>query len=374
MSYRKVYFEWSIKDIQYGVAVGFEVEFSRDKSFREITSIFTTFREMDAVNAHKFFYSEDNGETWIQFPWGDEGKKFNKPYLMRLEVNPSDIGYSIIFSQGNLYRISADSRQLLDSIALNIDETIVDIDQYGDVVYLVGQKTLFKLDALTFTPYNNSLPLLSDSTLGVVVDESRGTFWQINSETIDLKDTYGDLEWSVAIPHIDIDYSSSSSSTSSSSSSSTSSSSSSSTSSSSSSSTSESSSSSRDSSSSSSIPNSSSSSSSSLSDTSSSSSESSTGGSSFIGNGFSLYPEFAGIYHEIGTYGSYPKYKNDNDCYLRYDSLGGISAWKLYLNTVNLTQGRDHYYKISTLKTGTYNIHMWWEINPSTNTGTIAAI
>lgn len=349
MLYRKVYLEWAIGEdsLLYNVPVGFEIEFSKNKHFHEITTTLTTFNEVDPSGAYRFSYSLDNGESWISYPWGDQGQIFTTPFLMRLEITPSDLGYSLSFNNGTLKKISADSKAIIDSAIFDFEE-IIDADQYEDILYLVGTKTLYKIDGRTLEPYDNSLPLLTDNALGVCIDESRETLWQINKNSIWLRSLYGDILWEYPIPNIDVDYSSSSSSSISSSSSSSSSS----------------------SESSESIGNTSSSSSSS-----SSSSESSMGLPDLCGHDFDAFPESRGMYFAVSFDGTYYTYHNLNGCILQHDPYG-IVRWKLYLNEQNRLWTRDHYYKDSeTLDPkGTYTIHMWWDTSHIPVSGTTGSI
>lgn len=201
MSYRKIYLEWEVTDIQIGVPVAFEVEFSRDRHFHEITTTFSTFDAVNPYGASQFWYSLDNGNTWIPYPYGSGGQVFVAPFRMRLEIVPSDSGYVLSFYSGSLKKISADSKAVINYTTLVLED-IVDIDQYSDILYLVGSQTLYKIDGETLEPYDNSLSLLNNNVVGAVVDEGRGTFWQINQNTIYLRSLYGDILWSANIPEI----------------------------------------------------------------------------------------------------------------------------------------------------------------------------
>lgn len=370
--YRKVYLEWTIDEdnLLRNIPVGFEVEFSRDRHFHEITTTLTTFDEIDPSGAYHFWYSLDNGNTWIQFPWGDQGYSFSYPFKMRLEINPSDLGYVLSFHNGLLKKVSADSKTVLDSVLFTLED-ITDVDQYEDVLYLVGSQTIFKIDGKTLEPYDNSIPLLTDRVVGVAADESRGTLWQINHNSVWLRSLYGDVLWETSIPEIDIDRSSSSSSSSWSSSSSESSSSSS-------------------PQSSESVGNTTSSSSSSSESSesigntsSSSSSESSMGMPNLYGSGFDAYPQLRGTYHAVDIriegITEYYIYRNDNGCTLQHDPYG-IIRWKLYIDNNHLALARDHYYKTAeTLDpndggSNNYEIHMWWDIGNIPISGTTGTI
>lgn len=363
MSYRKVYLEWAIDEdsLLDGVPVGFEVEFSRDKHFHQITTTLTTFNETDPYGAYQFWYSLDEGITWTQYPWGDQGYTFTSPFRMRLEINPSNLGYNLSLHNGVLKKISADSKEIIDSATLTFEDNIIDADQYEDVLYLIGANTLYKIDGLTMEPSNNSLPLLTDKVIGVISDESRKNLWQINKTSVWLRNVYGDILWDVSIPEIYGAISSSSSwdisETSSSSSSSISESSSSSS-----------------SESSESVGNNSSSSSST-----SSSSESSLDIPSMYATGFNAYPELQGTYYGISSLDGYYIYKNDNGCILQHDPYG-TTRWKLYIDETHRSLARDHYYKNSETVNpyadgpDNYSIHMWWDIAGIPLTGTIGTI
>jgi len=360
--YRKVYLEWNIDEdsLLKDVPIGFEVEFSRNRNFNEITSTLTTFDKIDPSGSYRFQYSLDGGNVWVQYPYGNQGKEFSDPFKMRLEITPSDFGYSLSFSNGILKKISADSKQIIDTTTLEFED-IKDIDQYEDVLYLVGSKTLYKINGKTLDPYDNSLPLLTNNAIGVAADESRGTLWQINQTSVWLRSLYGDILWTSNIPEIDIDFSSSSGSSGSSSSSS-------------------------------SFLNSDSSESSesggNVSSSSSSSSEyisseSSLGVSPMYATGFDAYPQLQGTYNAIGIsyegINEYYIYRNANHCYLQHDPYGAV-RWKLYINQGHRALARDHYYKNSESLnpedggSNNYGIHMWWDVNNIPLTGTNGTI
>jgi hypothetical protein len=253
-------------------------------------------------------------------------------------------------------KISADSKAVIASNTLNIND-IIDVDQYSDILYLVGDQTLYKIDGRTLEPYGNSLPLLGDA-LGVVVDESRKTLWQINKSTLSLRSLYGDVICEIDIPEIDVNVSSSSSSSSNS----------------------------DISSSSSSSRSSSSESSESVGNISSSSSSNSSSSESSLditdplfATGFSAFPELQGMYNAVGEIDGYYIYHNANKCILQHDPYG-TTRWKLYLNETNRALARDHYYKntetVDPFDGGlnNYNIHMWWDISGIPLSGTSGSI
>ena len=79
---------WDIpkKDVQIGVPIGYEAEFSLNNHFSPILYRLTTYEEITASTVGTFYYSLDNGETWINFPVGEGGQAFYQSYKMKLVI------------------------------------------------------------------------------------------------------------------------------------------------------------------------------------------------------------------------------------------------------------------------------------------------
>lgn len=293
MSYKNQTIEWDVPeaDVQIGVPVGYEVELSQNSFYNPILYKLNTYNETTASIQGVFFYSLDDGATWIDFPIGEAGQVFYSAYKMRVVINAGNTGYIFAEKNGVIYRIAPDGSEVIENYTIDdFSSSDIGIDTKTNALYVSGQEsTLYKVDTHQVLQAGDNSVNLQNEALGIAIDGTRDSFWQVDRSRVYLKDFEGDTIFSVATPFdIDVDYSSSSSSSSSSFSSSSSSSSSQSSSSSSSSSESSSSSSSSYSSSSSSSEGYSTSSSSSSTSNSSESSESQGGNSSSSSSSSSL--------------------------------------------------------------------------------------
>ena len=225
MSFTKRYIEWDIpaSEVQYGVPVGFEVELSQNSSFNPKTYRLSTYEENhEALNA-RFSYSLDNGGTWVPYTFGETGLVFNQTFRMRLEVAAAHAGSIIVLNANQVYKASGDLETIEETLV--VDLLPIQDTSYGtktDTLFAVSQNTLYRIQTRpALQPYNFSFNVAHDNILGIVVDESRESFWQINRDSVCLKNLYGEEYYRLSLPEqVDIDYSSSSSSSLSSSSSS----------------------------------------------------------------------------------------------------------------------------------------------------------
>jgi len=226
MSYKRQVLEWDVpsSEVQVGIPVGYEVEFSLRSLFQSITYSINTFDEVTASLQGVFFYSTDGGETWVDFPVGESGQAFYAPYKIRLIANASEFGYIFAEKNGTIYRVRGDAKEVIDSYTIgSFTSTGFDIDIRDNTLYVSGQeKTLYKIATdETLRPSNYSINI-RENPLGIVVDGSRDSFWQVERDQICLKKLSGETVFCLDIPYIDVDYSSSSSSSNSSGSSSSS--------------------------------------------------------------------------------------------------------------------------------------------------------
>jgi len=205
MSYTKQQIiEWDIPiENVLNVPIGYEVEFSSDQYF--VTSLYriTTFEEVTAVLQGTFYYSLDNGVTWIDFPRGESGQLFTQAYKMRLVVNTAYNGEVFSELQGTIYRIRADLKSVINHYDIaSFNSTGFEINNKNNTVYVSGtNKTLYAIDSgLTVGDSIN----LHSNPLGISVDSSRNIFWQIDRRTVDLKDLQGNLIFRYVLPY-DID-------------------------------------------------------------------------------------------------------------------------------------------------------------------------
>jgi len=215
MSFRKQYIEWDVplSEVQQGVPVGFEVELSQNRFFSTKNYRLTTFEDNDSPFISDFYYSLDSGSSWIQYPQGEVGNVFYQAFKMRLVLNAAHASSIIAYTDGVIYKLSADLRSVHDTFQINVDNIDVGYGGVTDSLFLVGEKTLYRISTKDeLVPYDNSLNVNGDDILGLLVDEDRNSFWQINRSSVVLKDLDGEKIYSIDIPNIDVDSSSSSSS------------------------------------------------------------------------------------------------------------------------------------------------------------------
>lgn len=208
---------WDVpeEDVQIGVPVGWEAQFSLNSRFEPVLYRLTTFEEITESIAGAFFYSTDDGNTWVDFPIGDQGKAFYAAYKMRLLVNVANVGYIFAETQGKIYRISADGRTEIENYTVGtFDTSAFEIDLQNNL-YLAGQnKTLYKVDTSTILSAGDNSINIHANPLGILIDASRKSFWQIEKNKIALKKLDGSTIFSKNLPiEIDPDEYSSSSST-----------------------------------------------------------------------------------------------------------------------------------------------------------------
>lgn len=222
MSYRKQYFEWDVEanEVLYGTPVGYEVEFAQNALFYPILYRITTFEEVTGeIIQGKFYYSLDDGETWVDYPLGENGMTFSQPYKMRLVVRATETGYIFAERDAIIYRITGDASSIIDTYSINNVDVFseMDIQEQNDVLCLLNNDTLYRIYVgESIEPYSNSLNLNS-SPVSVAIDSYRNSFWEINPSYVCLKNLNGEIEFCVENPlgPIDVDVESSTSSSSS---------------------------------------------------------------------------------------------------------------------------------------------------------------
>jgi hypothetical protein len=216
MSYKSQVIEWDIpqSEVQVGIPVGFEVEFSLESSYSPVLYRITTFEEQTASPQGVFFYSTDGGSTWIDFPVGESGQTFYESYKMRLVINSAEFSYIFAEKNGTIYRLRADIKEVINSYTIAaFTTTSFEYDGRDKSLWISGsEETLYKIATQDrLEPGDNSINIYNDP-LGIAVDGYRDTFWQINEGTLCLKKLNGQTVFCVAIPSIEVDHSSSSSS------------------------------------------------------------------------------------------------------------------------------------------------------------------
>jgi hypothetical protein len=186
MSYKTKFFEWdvSLDPSQIGVPVGYEFEFRRQFSqFDHVLYRLSTFRENAVEGA--FFYSFD-GETFLPFPLGEQGKEFYNDYTMRVKISSAMSENIFALSNGSIFRLAGDGSHIIESFDTALDLSYFSIDQSKDELYAYYENTLFVFYS------NNRIRLKRSYNLGssaneIIVDGSRGVFWQIRDNDVLLR-------------------------------------------------------------------------------------------------------------------------------------------------------------------------------------------
>ena len=227
MSYRNQVIEWDVpeSEVQVGVPVGYEVELSLTHNFDPVSYVLSTFDESTAAPQGVFFYSLDDGETWIDYPTGSSGKAFYDAYKMRVFVNVGYVNDFFVEKTGIVYRVLADGSdwsEAYDTKTSGFTDSSIDLNK--DVLYLSGVDSVArKIETIPTMEAALRSVRLDDNPIGVEVDGSRGTLWVVQQEKAVLRTIEGQEILSIGLPEpIDVEVSSSSTSSSSSSTSSSS--------------------------------------------------------------------------------------------------------------------------------------------------------
>lgn len=216
MALSRKYIEFDITgdNLKVGAPVGYEADFSADSSFKEIRSSISTFNNLDENQSNKIYYNINGESTWNLFPYGQEGVIFNDSYKIRVETNPIDTGYILIESSGVLNKVRSDFNSIISSSNIfpaNTSSEVLGVEVNNEESFILTE------DNIVVTNYNDStlnkrnLPLLNERALAISLDSTRGTFWQINSDSIYLRNLFGEKLLTVSLPNIDVEASSSSS-------------------------------------------------------------------------------------------------------------------------------------------------------------------
>lgn len=196
MSYNHPEIIWT-ENTPESVSVGYEVEFSLRSSYGITNYKVTTYEEIKA-EIGKFFYSLDNGETWVAFP--KAGKIFYDSYQMKLVINVAEGSYVYAEKYGTVYKISGNLGKVLDQYIIgSFDSSSFTIDKQNNL-YISGQnKTLYKISTKEeLGPGDSSLNIHSNP-LGIVIDGSRKSFWQVDDDVLYYKRLNGDIIFRVKI-------------------------------------------------------------------------------------------------------------------------------------------------------------------------------
>lgn len=228
MDYKIQTFEWDIsgENAIVNTPIGISVELSQNPGFYPITFTLNTFDEVASGPLGRFYYSIDDGGTWLDYPLGNAGMTFSSDFKIRLEVHCADTNFLYLLNDGSISKYSGDGTQLITNFDSE-DSTLRKINIKNNVIYASGESlTLKKINYKNQInePYSNSVNLKKPS-LDVEFDFSRKIFYQINYDSVEIKTLNGELlgkadfignlsDYSEAI---DVDFSSSSSSSSSSS-------------------------------------------------------------------------------------------------------------------------------------------------------------
>jgi len=227
MSYKQQQIEWDIPEasVQVGIAIGYELEFSQNSFYNPIIYTLTTYNESTASIQGTFYYSLDDGTTWVDFPIGEAGQVFNSAYKMRVVINSANSNFIFAEKSGTISRVASDGSAVLEEYTIDtFTSGDISINSQNNAIYLVGQdETIYKTDTYQKMRAGDNSINAQANPIGIAVDGTRDSFWQIDHNKIHLKELNGNEIFSLDLPQtIDTDYSSSSSSSSSQSSSSSS--------------------------------------------------------------------------------------------------------------------------------------------------------
>ena len=212
---------WDIQgnDIFYGDAVGYEAQFSQDQYFGPILAEISTSNSGYSLSERKIEYSLD-GETWTEYPYG-VGVVFNAPYQIRILLNETDFDQLTTYGSGVIRTFRNDLSGDINSYSFSGSSN--SLEPYGGGMFFNDASSVYRVDIdKDGVIHTESFSAFSSTPLGLAVDDSRGTFWQVNGDSVYLRNFYGDLLQSTPIPPIHVVPQSSSSSSSSSTSSSSS--------------------------------------------------------------------------------------------------------------------------------------------------------
>jgi hypothetical protein len=97
-----------------------------------------------------------------------------------------------------------------------LNDEIIDcsVDTKNNIAYFSSSSTIYRVNVNGDNWFQNALNVQNDGIIGTIVDAERQSFWQINENTICLKNLYGEEIFclDIELESMDIDYSSSSSS------------------------------------------------------------------------------------------------------------------------------------------------------------------
>lgn len=218
MALSRKYIEFDITgdNLTVGTPVGYEADFSADPLFKEIRSSISTFNALDENQANKIYYNINGESTWNLFPYGQEGVTFNDSYKIRVETTSIDTGYILIESSGVLNKVRSDFDSIISSS--NIFSANVSSDVLGIEVNNKNRECfILNDDSIIVTNYDSNdlkkrkIPLLNDQVFAISLDSAKETFWQINSDSVYLRNLFGEKLLDIVIPEINIGINSSSS-------------------------------------------------------------------------------------------------------------------------------------------------------------------
>lgn len=219
MSNRKLYFEWSVSgdEVQDGVPVGFEVQISNNPTFYPICYTIRTSGEIDGPLSGKFQYSTNNGTSWTNYPTTESGVVFNSDYKVRVKIEVFESGFIFASKNGKIYRITPDGKTVVEEYTKPFGQIngISYFDKDNDIWMRSADRVIYKTNTKPiFSQRANSVNAEFDP-IGMIVDQNRGTFWQIGRDKVCLKNKNGRSFFCIKLPkfeneYIDEDFSSSS--------------------------------------------------------------------------------------------------------------------------------------------------------------------
>jgi len=187
MSYTSKYLELDVKPNynQIGIPVGYEVEFRQQTEYYPVLYHLSTFQDNAIQNV--FYYSLDNGATWLNYPLGETGKAFYDKYKIRVNISDAVQENLFVIVDQYLSRLSANAGKIIETYDTKISNiSIVSIDDFQNYIYIYDNNTIYAFSTNDSIKFVRSLNL-SSSALDIVIDGTRKIFWHVTETSIILK-------------------------------------------------------------------------------------------------------------------------------------------------------------------------------------------
>ena len=191
---------WDVNNVEIGIPVVWEVQFSSTSSFASILYTLNTYDPVTASPIGVFFYSIDDANTWVNYPLGSSGMAFYAPYKMKIVVNLANVSNVYAEKYGKIYRLAGDCSSIIDTYDIGSFNSTGFENDSKDNLFVSGQSnTFYKIESSTTLKPGNSLNIRSNP-VGLTIDYSRNSFWQIDKGHVQLKDLQGNIKVRVNLP------------------------------------------------------------------------------------------------------------------------------------------------------------------------------